>query len=143
MPKMKAKRTFGSVLKERRRHLGMTQAQVAGRVGCRPNYIGYLESGARRPSQKLLFRLAKALGLDAGELFFLANPAVRQVMTAAEMPSQDAEQAFFTSRALHTRHGITKQELNALSAIANLGKIRSVRDFLHILQAIRQALTDE
>lgn len=142
MPKMQVKPTFGSVIKARRRHLGMTQAQVAKKVGCRPNYIGYLESMARRPSQKLLLRLAKTLGLDAGELFLLANPAVRAVMVAAETP-KDAEQAFFTNRALHTRHGITRGELNALSAAANLGKIRSVRDFLHILQAIRMSLMVE
>lgn len=142
MPTMSLKRTFGSVLKERRRHLGMTQAQVASKVGCRPNYIGYLESGQRRPSQKLVLRLAKALGLDAGELFLLANPAVRCVMAAAETP-KDAEQEFFKNRALHARYGITRGELSALSSIANLGTIRSVRDFLHILQAIRQALTAE
>lgn len=147
MPVMKARKkakpgTFGGVLRQRRHVLGMTQANVAKMVGCRSNYIGYLESGARHPSQKLVFRLAKALDLDQQEMFLLANPAVREVVEGVKTP-KDATQAFFANKGLHTRHGIASAELKALKAIAGVGRVRTERDFLHILGAIRMALTDE
>lgn len=144
--KMRAKKkpapgTFGAAIRNRRHQLGLTQAQVAKKVRCRPNYIGYLESGARHPSQKLVFRLAKALDLDAQELFLLANPMVREVLQRLEEPV-DVNQAFLVDKGLHTRHNISWRELRALAEIGKLGPFKSKRDFLHILQAIRTALTD-
>ena len=143
MPAAKQKVTFGSVLRRRRHQLGQTQAQVAKKVGCRPNYIGYLESGARRPSQKLVFKLAKALDLDAQELFLLANPLVRDVVAPKAVTRASVWETFKANKGLHTRHGITNKELSALQSVAALGPVRSQRDFLFILQSIRQALTDE
>lgn len=143
MPAAKQKVTFGSVLRRRRHQLAMTQAQVAKKVGCRPNYIGYLESGARRPSQKLVFRLAKALDLDAQEIFLLANPLVRDVVAPKVENRASVWENFKANKGLHTRHGITAKELNALGTVAALGPVRSQRDFLFVLQTIRQALTDE
>jgi len=143
MPAAKQKVTFGSVLRRRRHQLGQTQATVAKKVGCRPNYIGYLESGARRPSQKLVFKLAKALDLDSQELFLLANPLVREVMTAKSEDRASVWENFKANKGLHTRHGITAKELGALQTVAALGPVRSQRDFLFVLQSIRQALTDE
>ncbi len=137
------KLTLGSVLKRRRRQLEMTQVEVASRAGCRPNYIGYLESGARRPSPALLLRLAKALDLDAQELFLIANPQVRQVVAPDRDVDRSAWDRFKGNRRLHTRHGITRGELSALEKVALLGPVQSQRDFLFILQTIRQALTAE
>ena len=130
-------------IRARRQQLGMTQAGVAAKVRCRPNYIGYLESGARRPSQKLVFKLAKALDLDAQEIFLLANPLVRDVVAPRVETRESVWENFKANKGLHTRHGITSKELNALQTVAALGPVRSQRDFLHILQTIRQALTDE
>ena len=135
--------SLGRVLRRRRRQLELTQAQVATKVGCRANYIGYLESGARRPSQKLLFKLARALDLDSHELFLLANPQVRDVVAAQSDTREPAWERFKANRRLHTRQGITAAELDALESVATLGPVRSQRDFLFILQTIRQALDDE
>lgn len=142
MPAAKQKVTFGSVLRRRRHQLGQTQAQVAKKVGCRPNYIGYLESGARRPSQKLVFKLAKALDLDSQELFLLANPDVRDVVAPQARPA-DVNKAFFLNTGMHTRYGITAGEIKALKAVAKLGPLRTERDFLFILQAIRMSMQDD
>lgn len=134
--------TLGSVLKRRRQQLGMTQADVAKRVNCRPNYIGYLEAGARRPSPSLVTRLAKALDLSAQELFLLSNPIIRSVMEPEAPTRESVWQRFKDNKRLHTRHGITQAELGSLAAVAKLGPVGSERDFLFVLQAIRQALAD-
>ena len=135
--------SLGAVLKRRRRQLEVTQSDVAAKVGCRPNYIGYLEANERHPSPAVVAKLAKALDLDQQELFFLANPQARAMMAPERPEPESAWDAFKANKRLHTRHGITKAELAALANVANLGDVRSQRDFLFILQAIRQALTDE
>ena len=133
--------SLGAILRRRRHQLRLTQADVAMRIGCRANYIGYLEAEKRRPSQKLLLKLAEALDLDPQELFLIANPVVRKVVTPENEPAS-AWQRFKQNKGLHTRHGITPAEIQALERVALLGSVRSERDFLFILQTIRQALED-
>ena len=73
MPRTK-ERSFGQVLRDRRRQLDLTQEEVARRIKTSTPYIGHLESAKRHPSDKIVTRLAEVLGLDRRELFFLANP---------------------------------------------------------------------
>jgi DNA-binding XRE family transcriptional regulator len=135
--------TLGEVLLRRRKQLGLTQAQVAAKVHCRPNYIGYLEANARRPSHGVLQRLAKALDLDVQELFFLAHPHMRSVVQPPPAMQGSAWERFKANKRMHTRQGITRRELSALESVAALGPVRTQRDFLFVLQVIRQALTEE
>ena len=67
-------RSFGQVLRDRRRQLDLTQEEVARRIKTSTPYIGHLESAKRHPSDKIVTRLAEVLALDRRELFFLANP---------------------------------------------------------------------
>ncbi len=136
--------SLGLVLRRRRRQLELTQQDIADRVGVRANYIGYLERDMRRPSTNVLVKMAKVLDLDREELFFLAHPQVREfIHTEAPDPKQSAWDAFRTNKRLHTRHGISQAELKALQAVSALGPVRAVRDYLFILQTIRQALQGE
>lgn len=135
--------SLGDVVKRRRQQLQLTQAVVAARVGCRPHYIGYVEAGSRRPSQVVLEKLADALDLDRTELLLLAYPNLRAALREPRPPEGTAWERFKANTRLHTRHGITRQELRALEAVALLGAVRTQRDFLFILQTIRQALVDE
>lgn len=136
--------SLGLILRRRRRQMELTQQQVARRVGVRANYVGYLERDMRRPSTAVLVKLAKVLDLDREELFFLANPQVRDfIHTEAPDPQESAWERFRTNKRLHTRHGVTHAELEALQHLSALGAIRSSRDYLFILQAIRQALQPE
>lgn len=60
------------LLKTQREALGLTQEQLAKKVGVAPVYISQLERGIREtPSDDLCRRLAKALDLEAGRLFKL------------------------------------------------------------------------
>lgn len=137
------KLSLGAVLKRRRHQLELTQAEVAAKVGCRANYIGYLEADARHPSPSVIAKLAKVLDLDQRELYFLANPQTRALITTERAAPDTAWERFKADRGLHARHGVTRAELAALERVATLGPVRSHRDFLFILQTIRQALTDD
>lgn len=133
--------TLGAVLRQRRRQLDITQQEVAKRVGVRANYVGYLERNMRRPSTTVLVKLGKVLDLDHQELFLLAHPQMRAVMTPdGNSQAKSAWDEFRGDKRLHTRHNITRSELDVLKQTSRLGTARSSRDYLFILQAIRQAL---
>lgn len=136
--------TLGAIIRRRRRQLELTQQEVARRVGVRANYVGYLERDMRRPSTNVLVKLAKVLDLDREELFFLAHPQVRNfIHTEAPDPKESTWDRFRTNKRLQTRQGITHAELKVLQRVSALGAVRSTRDYLFILQAIRQALQEE
>ena len=58
----------GQVLRKAREKRGLTQVELAEKVGVTRVTISYLESGKRQPSMDLLHRLAKALRVKVGEL---------------------------------------------------------------------------
>jgi transcriptional regulator with XRE-family HTH domain len=61
--------TLGSALRVRRRALGLTQTEVARRVGVSQGLIAQLEGGRfRNPSLAVLRRLAEALSTTVGDL---------------------------------------------------------------------------
>lgn len=59
--------TFGSIVKERRSALGLTQAELARRVGCAAITIRKIEADALRPSVQIAQHLARALDIPAEE----------------------------------------------------------------------------
>lgn len=139
--KQPKKGTVGARLRERRAQFGWTQADVAKKIGCRPNYIGYLETGARRPSMKLMERLAKVLDMDVGVLLAGWHPLVARVQEqAGAPPSGDAWELFRRDKAVLTRNGVSPAELSALDAVnKHCGPFAAPRDFLFVLEAIRRA----
>jgi transcriptional regulator with XRE-family HTH domain len=56
-------------MKERRRILGITQAQLAERVNTSTHYIGQIELGNKFPTPEMLERIAAALEIDSPQLF--------------------------------------------------------------------------
>ncbi len=134
-------RTFGNVVRERRRQLDLTQEDVARRIKTSVPYIGHLEAAKRHPSEKVVAKIANVLGLDPRELFFLANPRVRVLIS--EQPKSSgvsAWDAFVRDEKLRRIHNITDQEMAALAKVAMLGDVRSPRDFVFIFYSMRQAL---
>jgi WD40 repeat protein/transcriptional regulator with XRE-family HTH domain len=59
--------TFGVVVKERRKALGLTQAELARRVGCATVTIRRIEYDTLRPSVQIAERLALALSIAEAE----------------------------------------------------------------------------
>jgi transcriptional regulator with XRE-family HTH domain len=133
--------SFGRLIRERRRQLDLTQEEVARRINTSIPYVGHLEAGKRHPSQKVVLKLAKALGLDGSDLFLLVNPKVGSLISEPQKPERtSAWDAFVKDHKVRKIHNISDQEMETLSRVAMMGPVRGARDFIFILNAIRQAL---
>lgn len=55
---------LGAVVKGRRKDLGLSQAEVAGRAGIARKSIVELEAGATQPELRLTLRVLESLGLS-------------------------------------------------------------------------------
>jgi transcriptional regulator with XRE-family HTH domain len=134
-------RSFGQIIRERRRQLDLTQEEVAKRIKTSIPYVGHLESGKRHPSDKIVARLAEVLALDRRELFFLANPHTQALLnTSSESQHDSGWDEFRKNDQLRRIHSITSAEMEVLSRVALLGEVASTRDFIHILSVIRHAV---
>jgi len=58
-------------LKEKRGELGLTQAELAERVGVTRKTVNTVENGVFTPSATLAIKLAQALRLTVEELFWI------------------------------------------------------------------------
>jgi transcriptional regulator with XRE-family HTH domain len=141
-------KTLGKVLKDRRAMLRLTQRELALKLGVKPSHIAYLEMDRRRPSLGLLSRIADVLDLPRDSLFVLAHPEASSLLPTprAAVPRQGPDQAwheFAGNAALLARHQVKPRELEVLSQVNLLGKITAPRQFVFILNAIRQAVEEE
>jgi transcriptional regulator with XRE-family HTH domain len=141
MARKKEQRTFGQVLRERRRKLDLTQQEVARRIKTSTPYVGHLEAGKRHPSDKVIARLAEVLGLEPRELFFLANPeALELVRSETDQHRASAWDEFRRDDRTRRLHNISSDEMEVLGKIAQLGEVTAPRDFVYILNTVRHAL---
>ena len=62
-------------LRARREAAGLTQSQLAQRVGVRRETIVHLENGRYNPSLKLAMGIARVLSATVEELFFFTDDA--------------------------------------------------------------------
>ena len=62
------RKAFGEHLRELRKKKGLTQEELADKAGMHFTYVGQIERGLRNPSLVNLHKLAKALGVRAGDL---------------------------------------------------------------------------
>jgi transcriptional regulator with XRE-family HTH domain len=60
-------------MKEKRRISGITQAQLAEKVGTSTHYIGQIELGNKFPTPEMLERIATALEIDSPQLFSMES----------------------------------------------------------------------
>src|SRR3990172_6263500 len=64
---MSTEETFGQRVKDRRRELGLTQDELARRVGCATVTLRKIESDDLRPSVQIAERLAMSLNIPSEE----------------------------------------------------------------------------
>ena len=138
---MKTKETLGTCLKERRLALGFTQRSLARLLGVEASHVAFIEGGQRHPSLKLIARLASTLGLDRQELFTLAHPEAKALLTPppCDLPKKTSPswQRFIKDSALLTRYRVTARELQTLEHVSLMGKVSSAQQLLAILMLIR------
>lgn len=65
---------FETSIKERREDAGMTQAELADRVGVTRQTIRYVEKGEYNPSLELAWRIAREFDAEIEEIFDLPAP---------------------------------------------------------------------
>jgi transcriptional regulator with XRE-family HTH domain len=134
-------RTFAQMIRQRRRQLGWTQREVALGAGTSIPYIGHLEANKRHPSERVLLRLSNILGLDLRDLYLIANPLAAGLLKPSKaLNGKSSLEALRADRTLQRIHNITPDEMKFLSALADLGEIKEVRDLVHIIQIVRLSL---
>jgi transcriptional regulator with XRE-family HTH domain len=138
---MKQMNKLGDFLKTRREALGLTQRSLAQKLGVEASHVAFIESGRRKPSLKLVARLADTLGLDRQELLVLAHPEAKALLTVnqTESPKKSTPswQRFIKDHALLARYHVTKRELQVLEHLSLLGTALTSKEFLAILTLLR------
>ena len=86
---------LGTRIGERRRHLGVTQAEMARRIGISPSYLNLIERNKRRIAGTLLRRTAEELGLRVEDLDDASErrlaEALREIATLPVLDGLDVE----------------------------------------------------
>lgn len=60
---------LGQRVKQLRNGLGITQEELAFKVGVDRSYMGFIERGEKNPTLSILIKLARALRISLKELF--------------------------------------------------------------------------
>jgi CheY-like chemotaxis protein len=68
--------SLGSAIRERRKALGLTLAQMAQRTGVSLGYLSQIELGKNSASIETLYRISLGLGIKMAELFQTVQPSV-------------------------------------------------------------------
>jgi transcriptional regulator with XRE-family HTH domain len=132
---------LGETVRSYRKGLGLTQQALAQQLEVEASHIAFIESGRRKPSLKLMGRLADILGLDGQHLFILAHPEAKGLI--AEAKSKKVRQTspswrrFIENRELLTRYNVTDRELRILEHLSFLVTTLSAKEFLTFLTLIR------
>ncbi|MBV8360082.1 MAG: helix-turn-helix transcriptional regulator [Deltaproteobacteria bacterium] len=138
---MKHTKNLGEFLKARREGLGLTQRSLAQKLGVEASHVAFIESGRRRPSLKLVGRIADTLGLDRQQVLLLAHPEVNVLLSRTGSEKRPRPplswQRFIKNTALLARCHVTKHELQVLEQLSLLGTAISTKEFLAILTLIR------
>ena len=77
--------SFGLWVKQLRKELDLTQAELAGRAACSPVTIKKIEADERRPSKQMADVLARALQVDSSSVMeqFLASARTGSLQAAS------------------------------------------------------------
>ena len=89
-------------IKERRRILGITQANLAEKVQTSTHYIGQIELGNKFPTPEMLERIAASLELDSPQLFSMNSFPTEVMRQFQQGLLSDVEAAVIS--AIRSRH---------------------------------------
>jgi transcriptional regulator with XRE-family HTH domain len=139
--------TLGKVLKKQRSEIGLSQQELAVKLGLKADQLAQLESDdGPRPSFQLLSRAAGILGMEKDRLFQLAESGWRSSANIRRPVSRTPGKVwsvFARDLALLDRHNVKPQELKVLSEVSLMGKITKSEALLFILDAIRESADTE
>ncbi len=61
-------KSLGESVRKRRKTLGISQEELADRIGRDPRSIVAIETGNRNPTLKTLYKLCRALGIKSSDI---------------------------------------------------------------------------
>ena len=121
--------------------MGLSQRSLAQGVGIKTSYVALIENGQRRPSLKVVARLADALGLHRQDVFLIVHPEARALLSRRESKKRSKTSSswrrFTKNTAILAHYHVTSQELQTLEHLSLLGTAISTKEFLAILTLIR------
>ena len=62
-------KNIGKRMQKYRKEKGLSQVEMAEKIGVSPTYIGFIEQGVRNPSIATLDKIARVLGVKLSEIF--------------------------------------------------------------------------
>lgn len=86
---------ISEVIREKRKAKGLTQEELAEKVGVSAGYIGQVERGELTPTLSVIAMLVDILALDANTLFFEQNedaPLSREISLRASRLSKENQE---------------------------------------------------
>ena len=131
---------LAAFLRARRNALLLTQQSLARQLGVKASHVALLESGRRRPSLRLMARLAAALEVDGRILLHLAYPEVATLVSSTSkrrMKLSASWQRIFKDNAFLARYHVTGRELEVLQHLGVLGGKLTAKRCLAILVLMR------
>ena len=83
-------RVFGSILKQYRRRAGLTQAEMAEKLGISEKYVSRIETGIGGISKETLAKYMNILGVSPNTMYreFVTNPDVKKEIEVSETLSE-------------------------------------------------------
>lgn len=102
---------IGPMLRQRRKELNLTLAQVAERVGIAQGFLSEIERDQASPSVATLIRLCDTLGIPVGSLFASSQPLLVRAGAREQMRygGQAITYELLTSRTAHQMASIMSQ----------------------------------
>ena len=92
---MDTKQMIGARIAEIRNRKGITQEQLAGKMGISPKYLSSIERGKENPTLNTLINLSVSLDVDLSDMFSfveIQDPVKRKSLVAALLNEADNKQ---------------------------------------------------
>ncbi len=116
-------------IRRHRRRLGLTQADLARRVGCDATYINAIETGRRRPDGlQFLGALAVALELGTDDRMALGEAATLSKRSLRVPDALTAEQREVIATLMDDLKGYKGDEMALLKSVLDVLRRRSASD---------------
>jgi transcriptional regulator with XRE-family HTH domain len=138
---MKSDTAFGLIVRTKRTQLGLTQRALGTKINVAGSYVALLEKGQRRPSFKVITRLAEALSVDRRKLLVLARPEARWIVNRQKSAMREREKVACLSasamRSVLAGSRVTADEIDILQKLNMLGRAFSAKQLLQLVKLIR------
>ena len=113
---------ISSVVRQRRAMVPLTLRELAAESGVSPSLLSRIERGKRFPSAHTLCKIAKPLGLGAGELFSCAGYLPPQTSSAVESPTTRRLDPQVVAALSQETFDVQRTVLTILSLLKIMGK---------------------